>query len=535
MRRPGRADVKHWLQKKTVLTGEVSPVATSSEEEEGSGPVEPDRSQSPETAGSQPSTQPLPRPDGQAAQGQLDEIGQEVQRQREELALLHKQLDTRGRRQRRITMWRQIVAALLAFLAALGVTASVVGLWAGNTTLNTDRWVATVTPLSQDPAVRAAVATYSTEQIFTTLNVEQRVKEALPPRAAFLASPLTGAVHGYVQDAVNKVVASPQFAALWPPINRVAHQQAMNILNNNSAVVRNSGQTVTLNLLPVVNQVLNRLEQQIPSLFGKTVTLPTLTNGQIPPGLRAKIESALGVTLPANFAAIPIYQGNQLSAAQQTVVQVKRGLTLLVIGTLLALGLALWISTRRRRTTLQFGIWLIIDVVALTSVLRAVRTQLIDQVPAGVYRAGVDAGVQVVFVTLRERGTQLLWLGIVIALVAYLVGPGRAAVALRSWAVRAWHFVSEKARRFGSVAVAEGPDFARAHLDPLRIGGLVVAGILLIFFTSWAGLFWILVLLGLYELLVTVVAAAGHGPAAGEASPQASEQGRTSQSTGLTA
>jgi hypothetical protein len=153
------------------------------------------------------------------------------------------------------------------------------------------------------------------------------------------------------------------------------------------------------------------------------------------------------VKLPANFAAIPIYQGNQLSVAQKAVVQIKRGLTLLVIGSILALGLALWISPRRRRTTLQLGLWLIIDVVALTTVLRAIRTQLIGQVPAGVMRTGVDSAVQVVFVTLRQRGTQLLWLGIVIALVAYLVGPGRIPVALRAWAVQAGHFLGERGRR----------------------------------------------------------------------------------------
>ena len=451
---------------------------------------------------------------------------EEIQRQREELAALHEQLDTRGRRKRRITLLRQIVAALLVFVAGLGVTASVIGVWAGRTTLNTDRWVETVTPLSQDPAVRAAVSTYTTEQIFGTLNVEQRVKEALPPKAEFLASPLTGQVHGFVQSSVTKALASPQFAELWPAINRVAHKQVMAILDNNSKVVQNNGETVTLNLLPVINNVLSSLQQQVPTLFGKTVNLPAITNGQIPAGLQTKIESALGVKLPANFAAIPIYQGNQLSAAQQAVVQIKRDLTLLVIGTILALGLAIWISPRRRRTSLQFGLWLIIDVVALTSVLRAVRTQLIDQVPAGVYRAGVDAGVQIVFVTLRQRGTQLLWLGIVIALVAYLVGPGRAAVALRRWAVQAWQFLSERGRRYGAVAVANGPGYARAHLDPLRIGGLVAAGILLLFFTSWTGLFWILVLLGLYELLVTAIAAAGRAPSGGPVSSRGPDLAR---------
>jgi hypothetical protein len=457
---------------------------------------------------------------------QVSEEEREIQRQKEELTSLRAQLDTRERRHRRVTVLRQIVAAVLVFIAALGVTASVIGVWAGRTTLNTDRWVETVTPLSQDPAVRAAVSTYATEQIFTSLDVEQRVKEALPPKAAFLSSPLTGQVHGFVESSVTKALATPQFAELWPAINRVAHQQIMAVLDNNGKVVQTSGNTVTLNLLPVVNNVLSDLQQQVPTLFGKTVSLPTITNGQIPAGLQTKVESALGVKLPANFAAIPIYQGDQLSAAQNAVVQIKRGLTLVVIGTILALGLAIWVSPRRRRTTLQFGLWLVIDVVALTSVLRAVRTQLIDQVPAGVYRSGVDAAVQIVFVTLRERGTQLLWLGILIALVAYLVGPGRAAVAVRRWAVQAWQFLSQRARRFSEVAVAEGPDFARAHFDSLRIGGLVGAGVLLLFFTSWTGLFWIAVLLALYELLVAAVAASGREPSATVTSPQRSDLAR---------
>lgn len=497
---------------------------TADEEEERSGAVEPTQSGEP-TRSEFSTTQPLPRPDG---------TPDEVQRMREELAALHRQLDTRGRRQRRITRLRQIVAALLVAVAALGLTMSVIGVWAGRTTLNTDRWVATVAPLDQDPAVRAAVSTYMTAQIFTTLNVEQRVREALPPRAAFLASPMSGQVRGFVQDSVNKVLASPQFARLWPEINRVAHQQIMAILENNSNVVRNSGDTVTLNLLPVVNEVLGSLEQQAPTLFGKSLSLPTLTNGEIPAGLKTRIESALGVTLPANFAEIPIYRGDQLSVAQEAVVQMKKTVGLLVVGSFLALALALWISPKRRRTTLQLGFWLVVSVVTLTSLIRAIRAQLIDQVPDGVLRAGVDAGVQTLFVTLRERGNQLLWLGIVIALVAYLVGPGRAPVALRHLAVRAAHLVGQRARRYAAVAIADGPDLARAYLDPLRIGGAVAAGVLLLFFTSWTGLFVIALALVLYELAVTAVAGVGRGPTGGRASSPTPDRGQN-RSAGLTA
>lgn len=69
------------------------------EEERGSGPVRPSESGS--------STQPLGRPDGAP-----DEKA-ELRRQREELAELHKQLDTLGRRRRRISVLRQIVAAVM--------------------------------------------------------------------------------------------------------------------------------------------------------------------------------------------------------------------------------------------------------------------------------------------------------------------------------------------------------------------------------------------------------------------------------------
>lgn len=392
-------------------------MVTPADDEEGRlSPAEPSRSED--------STQPLP-----SAGAGTNDSARELQHLREELATANSRLDTRDRRHRRITTLRQVVAALLVVIAALGVTMSVVGVWAGRTTLNTDRWVETVTSLDKDPAVRAAVATYVTDQVFTTPNVDQRVQEALPPKAAFLVSPLTGQVHGFVQSSVNKVLTSDQFAQLWPAINRAAHKQIMAVLNNDSTVVRSSGDTVTLNLLPIVNEVLVGREQQVPTLFGKQLNLPPLTNGEIPAGLQTKIEDALGVTLPADFAAIPIYQGDQLSGAQQAVVQIKQYLSLLVVGSIVALILALWISPRRRRTTLQLGLWLIICVVALTSVIRTVRSQLIEQVPSGVFRSGVDAAGQIVFVTLRERGTQLLWLGILIALVAYLVGPGRAAVA----------------------------------------------------------------------------------------------------------
>lgn len=118
--------------------------------------------------------------------------------------------------------------------------------------------------------MRAAVSAYMTDQVFNTLNVQQRVQEVLPPLAAFLATPLTGQVRTYVAASVNKVIASPAFAQLWVEMNRVAQKQVVAILEGDSTVVPSSGDRVTL-------------------------------------------------TLPADFAEIPIYRGDELSTARKAV------------------------------------------------------------------------------------------------------------------------------------------------------------------------------------------------------------------------
>jgi hypothetical protein len=435
----------------------------------------------------------------------------EVTELKSEVTALRSQLDARERRRRRVVTLRKIVASVLVAVAAFGLVASVIGVWAARTTLDTNRWVATVTPLDQDPKVRAAVSTLLTEQIFSTLNVEQRIEESLPPKAAFLAVPLTSRMHGFIHQKVNDVLLSQRFRTLWPTLNETAHKQVMSIINNDSTVAKRSGETVTLDLLPIVNEVLRLLEQQIPTIFGNTINLPAIQNGQVPAGLQTRIESALGVQLPDNFAAITIYRGDELAAAQDAVVLFKRSVAGLVLGSLLILALALWVSPGRRRTTLQLGIWLVIAVVVMTSLLRAIRRQVVDLVPDGVLRDGADSATTVVFSTLRERGTQLLWLGIVIVAIAYLVGPGRGPVSLRRWAAQGFRAVGPVLRRWTAVTVSDGPRFARDHLDALRLGGVAVAAFLVVFvFSSWTALFVIAIVLGAYVFLVT--AAAGTAP-----------------------
>ncbi|WP_436533049.1 hypothetical protein [Actinoplanes sp. HUAS TT8] len=416
-------------------------------------------------------------------------------------------LRTRLARRRPISRTvRGTTAAVLAAIAAFALVTSVVGLWAARTTLNTDRWVATVAPLPQDPKVSAAVADYATTQFFQVLDVEQRLRTVLPQQAAFIAGPLTVQIRQQVRAVVTNVLRSDRFQGIWVELNQRLHQRILTVLDGDSNLLQARDDHVDIDLLPLINQALRQLSDQLPTLFGKQISLPDLSSGAIPANLRDRVQEQLGVTLPANFAQFTVYDAGRLRAAQRAVVTAKRDLALFIGATIVLLISAYVVSPSRRRTTVQLGMWLVLASVAVTAILRAVRRELLAQVPPGTYRDGVDAAMTSIFSVLRERGTQLLVLGALLAFIAYLIGPGRFPKLLRTQLVRATRVVATHA-----------PGWIVTHRDPLRIAGAVVAAVLALILSSWTSLLVVAILLAVFEVTVTLVArgnSAAEAPAA---------------------
>jgi hypothetical protein len=321
------------------------------------------------------------------------------------------------------------------------------------------------------------------------------------------------------------VLRSDRFQPIWIEANRRAHQQAMAILEGRSQVIATAGDHVDIDLLPLVNEVLRLISAQLPTLFGHQLSLPDISSGEIPANLRTVVQNQLGVQLPANFAQFAVYDGGQLAAAQQALVEARRGVALLVVTTVVLLGLALAVSPARRRTLLQLGLWLVVAAIAVTASLRAVRAQLVAQVPEGTYRSGVESAVTIVTATLRERGVQIIWVGALLALVAYLVGPGRVPVWLRRQAAAVARTIGGAVRRAARFAVRRGPGWIVGHLDVLRIAGLVVAGVAALVLSSWSSLLVVILVLAGYEVAVTVIARTTASPVDGVASPVAGAAG----------
>ena len=110
-------------------------------------------------------------------------------------------------------------------------------LWSRNQLLNTDRYVDTMKPLAEDPAVRAGIADRVTQAVTDAVDLEDRAKEALPDRAKFLAVPIATAAQNLVHEVTVNFLESDQFKQLWNEVNRLAHDQIVAIITGKNTDV----------------------------------------------------------------------------------------------------------------------------------------------------------------------------------------------------------------------------------------------------------------------------------------------------------
>ena len=73
------------------------------------------------------------------------------------------------------TFWSTVLIVTACLLAPL----SMVSVWARGEVTDTNRYVQTVAPLAQDPAIQQAVTNRITEQIFTYVDVQALTSDAV--------------------------------------------------------------------------------------------------------------------------------------------------------------------------------------------------------------------------------------------------------------------------------------------------------------------------------------------------------------------
>ena len=104
---------------------------------------------------------------------------------------------------------RRRLSGLFVFLTVLSLVVTVVGAWARAVALDTDRFVATVGPVIEDPAVQQALSIRLTDRVMEGLQVEDRVSTALagldqgelPVSPALLAAPIADGIRNVLLEA----------------------------------------------------------------------------------------------------------------------------------------------------------------------------------------------------------------------------------------------------------------------------------------------------------------------------------------------
>lgn len=438
---------------------------------------------------------------------------EDIERLRSERDAAVAALDRQGRRDRRRSRIRRYIVGVLVVVFALLLPVTAVVGWAHNTVLNTDGWVRTVGPLASEPAVTAALSAEITSQAFTALDAQAEIAGALPPKAAFLAGPITNGVEGYVRTAVNNALNTEQFQAIWVQANRFAHQQLVDVLRGKSKALATTNGEVVLNLVPLLNAALQQVGPFISGLVGRPVTLPAISSNEVPASACQKISAALGRPVPDTCGQVALFPADKLDQARRLVQAFDRVTVLLIVLTPVVVGLALWISRRRRRTILQLTVGGVIGVVVVRRVLWWLESSLVatGKPENKAARQAIVSQLTHGFFTL----TTWILVGLVVVFVfALLSGPYPWARSFRANLTRAGATVGALAVATAGKARDERTvGWVRAHMSGMQIGGIAVAVVLmLILSVSFIGFLVIAALLAIYELWLRRLARANRPP-----------------------
>ncbi|RPF21863.1 hypothetical protein [Myceligenerans xiligouense] len=327
---------------------------------------------------------------------------------------------------------RTAAAVVLVVLGALLAPVAVVAAWAERTLTDTDRYVATVAPLADDPTVRSAVSGRLTEALMSRIDVGvvvDGVVEGLdardvPPRATealgALEAPLTSGVESFVSRAADELVASEQFESAWDQANRAAHEQFVEAMRGTGGDVVQVGEEgqLTIQLAGMIDLLEERLAERG---FGLVANLPTID---------------------ASFVVMDTTQIVEIRNRYAQVVTLGTWLPWIALG-LLAAGVL--VAAHPLRALVGAALALAAAMLVLAVGLAITRGLYLDALSGQVLRldaaeAMFDQVVTFLRATLRTVGV----LALVVALAAYLGGSSSSARSLRTGLgtgfgnVRAW-------------------------------------------------------------------------------------------------
>ncbi|MFD3870828.1 hypothetical protein [Streptomyces sp. NPDC058623] len=398
---------------------------------------------------------------------------------------------------------RSAFSAVLITLACLFVPLSLITVWVHDIVLDTGRYVSTVAPLASNPAIEAAAvhrigeaADVRVDGARITADLAKWLEEqGLPPRVGTAVKALGPSLDSAADEAVSKVatrfVGSDRFEAVWTRANRLAHGAVVRALTGQGrGAVEVDGGTVTLDLGTAVETVKREL---VDAGLSPAAKIPDVDRQMV------------------------LFQSDELKKIRGAVHLLDVVGNWLPVLTVALAAAGVLLARRRRRALVTTALCAAACCLLVGIALVVVRRSYLDHLPAQVQSPAAAAAVFDALVRfLRVALRTALVLGVVVALGAYLTGPGGLARGVRGRAER----TADATARWGAAhGVAGGRAGAWVEANR-RWVTVVVVTVIAVVFALWnhptvlTVLLLVLVLLAVLAVLALLAAAGRTGAAA---------------------
>ena len=217
-----------------------------------------------------------------------------------------------------------------------------------------------------------------------------------------------------------------------------------------------------------------------------------------------------------SFTVVSKQQVSKFSGLFNLIVKLKWAIP--VIALVLAI-LSVLLAIERRKTLLRLAIGVALMTMLILAGLSLGRITFLNQASGGGFNSQAAAAVW--DTVLRFLKTDLRWtllISVLVAFGAWLAGPARYAVWIRSTCAKGGRWVAKQSHELSSGAGRAAAESGRVrrsggwileHINGLRIVGVVIAGLFLVFggnLTGWS-LLVIVIVLAVYLGLLQLVAA----------------------------
>jgi hypothetical protein len=300
---------------------------------------------------------------------------------------------------------RWLVRSLIGVATVLGVVA-IFAVWANRQLLDTGHWTNTSSQLLENPAIRAELSGYLTEQLYSHVDVAGELRGELPEELKPLASPAAGALRDLVEKGINFALERPRIQAAWRTANEVAHHQFVNLIENRGSLVRTpGGGQVVIDLRPLLGEVAGR------------VGAPT-----------SVVEK-----IPANVAELRVIRSNNLKTLQNAVNALRGLAVVLPLLVYLLYALAVYLAYGRRRQTLMEVGAAFIAAALVVFVARSLAGHAVVNALASTsaVKPAAQAAWSIGTSVLVEIATATIYIGIALILAGLLAGPTQVATLIR--------------------------------------------------------------------------------------------------------